>query len=181
MVESGAELFRAFEIVGMALRSGLSCCKRWFTKSGWMSPSAGNSIAIYFCSSAPFDCQKMWPKNSCCEANRSPTSSVSHSDAGGSERRRPASGGSTWLLGCLLMATSHGRMSRKQPELWQRISFRVYRRLMSGMIMHRRHGRNSVNKPFRSALLSIPRIFPCYSPIPYTPRASPSGYTGFGS
>ena len=176
MVESGAEVFRALEIVGIAPRSRLSCCDWWFKTSGWMSPSAEHSIASSFSSSAPLDCEKMWPKWSCCESNWPPTtSSGSHSDAGGSERRRPASGGSTWLLGCLLLATYHGRMSRKQPELWQRISFRVYGRLNYG-----RHGCNSVNKPLRHALQSIPRIFPGYSPTPYTPRASPSGkYTWY--
>ena len=40
VLQSGAGMvaFRAFEIAGMALRSGLSCCDRWFKKSGWMSP-----------------------------------------------------------------------------------------------------------------------------------------------
>ena len=36
--ETGMVAFRALEMVGMALRSGLSCCDKWFKKSGWMSP-----------------------------------------------------------------------------------------------------------------------------------------------
>ena len=36
--ETGMVAKRALEIVGMALRSGLCCCDRWFKKSGWMSP-----------------------------------------------------------------------------------------------------------------------------------------------
>ena len=40
LLQSGAGMvaFRAFEIAGMALRSGLSCCDKWFKKSGWMLP-----------------------------------------------------------------------------------------------------------------------------------------------
>ena len=36
--EAGMVAFRAFEIAGMAVRLGLSCCDRWFKKLGWMSP-----------------------------------------------------------------------------------------------------------------------------------------------
>ena len=67
--DGGMKTLGALEIVGMALRLGLSCSDRWFKKSGWMSPCAENNVASSFCSTQPFDCEKMWPKRSCCEAN----------------------------------------------------------------------------------------------------------------